>query len=205
MRDVIERGYLYVAQPPLYKIKIGQKESYIKNDEFLKEYLVDHFLNNHSISLFSNSNHDFIKFSNDGLENTLSLYQKINQIISGSCLSEPELAEIVFASIIKNQVTDLRSSENLEKISLDLSSYFGFDHKVSLNEEECSSGIKKFSFNIFYIIQNVHFNIKIDLSHFLSGKIDKKFIVSKNFDVNFEETLSSDETKDLLDLNHDEN
>ena len=31
MRPVIERGYLYIAQPPLYRIKRGQTEIYLKN------------------------------------------------------------------------------------------------------------------------------------------------------------------------------
>lgn len=38
MRQLIESGYLYIAIPPLYKIKEGKKEVYIFNDEQLKEY-----------------------------------------------------------------------------------------------------------------------------------------------------------------------
>jgi DNA gyrase subunit B len=37
---VIEKGYLYIAQPPLYKLKKGQKERYIKNEQELNEYLL---------------------------------------------------------------------------------------------------------------------------------------------------------------------
>jgi DNA gyrase subunit B len=38
---VIERGYLYVAQPPLYKVKSGKKELYLKNDAGLDDFIVD--------------------------------------------------------------------------------------------------------------------------------------------------------------------
>ena len=41
MHEIIERGYLYIAQPPLYKVKKGQKERYLKNEHDLAEYLLN--------------------------------------------------------------------------------------------------------------------------------------------------------------------
>ena len=41
MRQVIENGYLFIAQPPLFKVKRGSSELYLKDERALEDYLVD--------------------------------------------------------------------------------------------------------------------------------------------------------------------
>ena len=41
MEDLIKRGYVYIAQPPLFKIKRGKTERYIRSDREMEEFLVD--------------------------------------------------------------------------------------------------------------------------------------------------------------------
>ena len=41
LRPVIEEGYVYLAQPPLYRYKKGKKEIYLKDDKALNEYLIE--------------------------------------------------------------------------------------------------------------------------------------------------------------------
>jgi DNA gyrase subunit B len=51
MPDLIEQGYIYIAQPPLYKVKRGNSEQYLKDQEALERYLIDGGLEESALTL----------------------------------------------------------------------------------------------------------------------------------------------------------
>jgi len=52
--DIIERGHLYIAQPPLYKVKAGKAESYLKNDVALEDFIISNAVDSMRLSVGGN-------------------------------------------------------------------------------------------------------------------------------------------------------
>jgi DNA gyrase subunit B len=75
MPELIERGHVYIAQPPLYKVKHGRQEEYIKDEDAFKDYLLKIGLKN--AQLYPNEYAPSIHSS--VLEILASKYQKLQR------------------------------------------------------------------------------------------------------------------------------
>ena len=77
MPELIERGHVYIAQPPLYKIKRGKQEVYVKDDTELNSYLLASAIENAELHV----NADAPALSGVALENLAKEYIAAEQIV----------------------------------------------------------------------------------------------------------------------------
>jgi DNA gyrase subunit B len=77
MRELVERGHIYIAQPPLYKIAKGKQEQYLKDDEALTAYLTQAAMENSSLHV----NADAPGISGEALATLVEEYRRVMRII----------------------------------------------------------------------------------------------------------------------------
>jgi len=73
MRELLERGHIFIAQPPLYKIAKGKQSQYLKDDEALNQYLTQGALDNAGIYV----NPDAPPITGSGLQELVDDYRKV--------------------------------------------------------------------------------------------------------------------------------
>ncbi|GAJ29395.1 DNA topoisomerase (ATP-hydrolyzing) subunit B [Acidomonas methanolica] len=76
MPELIENGYLYIAQPPLYRAKRGNEERYLKDDAALEDYLLDKALANTSLRF-----HDGRELSGEALTSAVRSIGRVAQTL----------------------------------------------------------------------------------------------------------------------------
>ncbi|WP_094752694.1 DNA topoisomerase (ATP-hydrolyzing) subunit B [Psychromonas sp. CD1] len=77
MPELIERGYIYIAQPPLYKVKKGKQETYVKDESELQAYLTTLAMENSSLHV----NHQAPGIGGVALENLIQRYRSVQDNI----------------------------------------------------------------------------------------------------------------------------
>lgn len=94
MRELIDRGHICIAQPPLYKISRGKQEQYLKDDAALTEFLTQSALEKASLHV----NAEAPGISGEALQSLLQNYRQIFAMIERLSRSWPEfvLKEMIY-------------------------------------------------------------------------------------------------------------
>ncbi|BBB24606.1 DNA topoisomerase (ATP-hydrolyzing) subunit B [Amphritea japonica] len=86
MPEIIERGHVFIAQPPLYKIKKGKQEQYLKDDDALDNYLLQGALEGASMHVTA----DAPPISGTGLEEIVNRYRAVDRMLARLSRLYPE-------------------------------------------------------------------------------------------------------------------
>lgn len=115
MPELIERGYIYIAQPPLFKVKKSKQERYVKDEKALDDLLLQTALNGASL-YFGDTHH----LTGQALEQLVNDYHNIMQIINRIAKRYPkEVVEaLMYAPAINESL--LVNREEMEKIFNDI-------------------------------------------------------------------------------------
>jgi DNA gyrase subunit B len=102
MREIIDRGYLFIAQPPLYKITRGKSEQYLKDDPALEDYLIGTGLEDASLRLASGE----VRAGND-LRKLVEEARTIRNLLNGlhSRYNRKVIEQAAIAGVLRSQVT----------------------------------------------------------------------------------------------------
>lgn len=138
MRELVERGHIYIAQPPLYKIKKCKQEQYLKDDAALDSMLIQIALENASLHV----NPDAPAIQGQTLESLVVDYRQIERLIARLSRRYPEKLLNVLMIMPKLAESDFEKTGGLQTWIDDLSPKLNQDvkhgerFKVSMEKDE---------------------------------------------------------------------
>ncbi|AEO07845.1 DNA topoisomerase (ATP-hydrolyzing) subunit B [Buchnera aphidicola] len=166
--QLIEKGYIYIAQPPLYKLKKGKKEKYIKNDEEMNQYQIKNALKD----IILKNNNDLNNKNIKQFKKIIYDYDHIKKIMKNSKYNFPKiiLNELIYHDHLNNFKNIITVKNWIYQLVEKLNKY---------NTNNCI-----YSYEIKKNIDNNKYEPSIKISRYAYHKIYKfkeEFLISKEY------------------------
>lgn len=165
--EVIEKGYLYIAQPPLYRVVEGKSEKYIKDNDEFNEYIMRKVSDRIKV-VFSDGEHR----TGENLVNIISIFMKMDEKIGN--LLKKRYTKRFLNFLFQNFITDQYQKKDHIFIGRLVSSLrdhsFKVDNSVNTNDEtEKEDGFFQF---VITDMQDGNKVFNIDSNFFASSDIN---------------------------------
>ena len=132
MHELVERGHIYIAQPPLYKVKKGKQERYLKDDAELNQYLLHTALEKAELHV----SEDAPALAESAVETLANEYVEVRQLIGRlERRYDPELLEkLIYMEPVSEQLLTNKSalSEWFAELEQRMNSNLGPADSVSI-------------------------------------------------------------------------
>jgi DNA gyrase subunit B len=162
MPELVERGHIYIAQPPLYKIKHGKQERYLKDEHDLKQYLLQQAMAD--AKLVTESGRE--PLSKEAFEEIAKEYLLSEAVIE-------RLARIIdreiLQALLKNIRLDISNAASAENSARELANLLpAQEYQVSSQYDDHSESYR------LIIRKQVHGNMQV-------SQLDQDFIEGGNY------------------------
>lgn len=124
---VLERGYVYIAQPPLYRAKKGKEETYLKNEAALTEYLLSSGLGNFKIKGKEN-------LPEKDLRQLILNIQRFNDLLRVSSKKYDKDVLYFLLSKVSDFEKTFSDSKKMEQVLADLGIWINSDQTLGITE-----------------------------------------------------------------------
>lgn len=136
MRPLIEKGYVYIAQPPLYKAKIGKREQYLKDEAALRRFIYDWAED--QTRLISNTTEIELEQWTEILQNVELFERRLIEVAQSFKAAQENIYRLVLFA--RNQLHGQQENIELESLFEKLKAYFN-DFTLRIDKREIRSSV----------------------------------------------------------------